>query len=78
MKKLNIEPRAFATLQRLMNTISPSGYEEEAARVWQAEARTFADAVHHDVHGNSMAVVNRALLIWLVFVSALVLIGWIR
>ncbi len=59
MKKLNIEPRAFATLQRLMNTISPSGYEEEAARVWQAEARTFADAVHHDVHGNSMAVVNR-------------------
>ena len=48
--------RAF--LERLIAAISPSGYEEEAARVWQEEARSFADRVHHDVHGNSHAVVN--------------------
>lgn len=53
MKK---ESRAF--LERLIDAISPSGYEEEAARVWQAEARQFAAAVKHDVHGNSHAVVN--------------------
>ena len=45
-------------LRKLIATISPSGYEEEAARVWQAEAKTFADSVRHDVHGNSHAVIN--------------------
>jgi len=45
-------------LQRLMATISPSGYEDEAARVWQDEARQFADQVYVDAHGNAVAVVN--------------------
>ncbi len=53
MKK---ESREF--LGKLIATISPSGFEEEAARVWQAEARTFAASVKHDCHGNSHAVVN--------------------
>ncbi len=53
MKK---ESRRF--LEALIRAISPSGYEEEAARVWQAEARTFAARVRHDVHGNSHAVIN--------------------
>ncbi|MCX7819502.1 MAG: M42 family metallopeptidase [Kiritimatiellae bacterium] len=45
-------------LESLIRAISPSGYEEEAARVWQAEARGIATAVRHDVHGNSHAVIN--------------------
>lgn len=45
-------------LERLIATISPSGYEEEAARVWQEEARRITPEVRHDVHGNSHAIVN--------------------
>lgn len=45
-------------LERMIATISPSGYEEEAARVWQEEARRITDSVRHDVHGNSHAVIN--------------------
>lgn len=41
-----------------MATISPSGYEDEAARIWQEEARQFADQVYVDAHGNAVAVVN--------------------
>ena len=45
-------------LERLMATISPSGYEDEAARVWRAEAEKFAAEVYVDAHGNAIAVVN--------------------
>lgn len=45
-------------LKRLMSTISPSGYEDEASRVWREEAATFADEVTVDYHGNTLAVVN--------------------
>jgi len=45
-------------LGRLIDSISPSGYEEEAARVWEAEARAFAASVRRDVHGNTHAVVH--------------------
>ena len=50
---------SLAFLQELLASISPSGYEEEAAHVWEAEAKTFADAVSRDSHGNTIAVVNR-------------------
>lgn len=50
--------RSMEFLSRLIHAISPSGYEEDAARVWQEEARTFAASVKHDSHGNSHAVVN--------------------
>lgn len=42
-------------LLRLLETASPSGFEEEAARVWRAEAESFADATEVDVMGNSTA-----------------------
>lgn len=45
-------------LKRLLDTPGPSGYEAAAARVWRAEAQTFADAVRSDVAGNSLAEVN--------------------
>lgn len=45
-------------LVRLLDSISVSGYEDEAARVWQEEARGFADEIRRDTHGNSDAVIN--------------------
>ena len=45
-------------LETLLGTICPSGYEEEAARVWRDEAATFADRCWVDQHGNSIAAVN--------------------
>jgi endoglucanase len=42
-------------LYQLLNCSSPSGFEVDAARTWQAEARTFADAVTSDTNGNSFA-----------------------
>jgi endoglucanase len=47
------ETRAF--LGRLLETASPSGFEVEAARVWRAEAETFADEVSVDSNGTSYA-----------------------
>ena len=45
-------------LKRYMGTICPTGYEEEASRVWRSEADKFADRTWVDQHGNSFAVVN--------------------
>lgn len=45
-------------LKRLLDAPGPSGFEMRAARVWRAEAETFADQVEVDVSGNSVAVVN--------------------
>src|SRR5690606_41483313 len=54
-----MESSSLAFLQRLLDTISPSGYEDEAARVIKEEAGRFADEVSVDVHGNVHVVVNR-------------------
>ncbi len=53
-----LSPSSIAFLKRLLDTPAPSGYETAAARVWRAEAETFADKVSADVAGNSMAEVN--------------------
>ena len=45
-------------LADLINSISPSGYEEPVAKVWKAEANQFAAKVWTDTHGNSHAIVN--------------------
>jgi endoglucanase len=45
-------------LRRLLDAPGPSGYEQAPARVWRAEAETFADEVTHDVVGNSYARVG--------------------
>jgi len=47
-------------LERLLDAPGPSGFEVRAARVWREEAAGFADEVHTDVAGNSIAVVNPA------------------
>jgi len=48
----------MAFLERLIGSVSPSGYEEQAAKVWRAEAEGFADVVRRDCHGNTDAVVH--------------------
>lgn len=45
-------------LKNIVNTPSPSGYEEEAAKVYRDYTSPFADAVTTDVHGNVAAVLN--------------------
>jgi len=45
-------------LARYMETSCPSGFEEEASRVWRDEAAQFADRTWVDTHGNTFAVVN--------------------
>lgn len=45
-------------LKKLVECVSPSGYEEAAAKIWREEAHGFADDVRADCHGNSDAVVN--------------------
>jgi len=44
--------------KKYMATICPTGYEEEASRVWCEEANRFADRTWVDLHGNAFAVVN--------------------
>src|SRR5688572_591966 len=53
---MNADTMTF--LRRLLETASPSGFEVEAARVWRAEAETFADEVSVDTNGNSFARLN--------------------
>ncbi len=45
-------------LQRLITAPSPSGYEQPAQQVWRAYAEQYADRIQHDLHGNSIAVIN--------------------
>lgn len=54
-----MEPRSLEFLKKLLATISPSGYEDEAAKAWTEEAKTFADEVRSDTQGNVIAVVNK-------------------
>ncbi|MCC6772223.1 MAG: M20/M25/M40 family metallo-hydrolase [Gemmatimonadaceae bacterium] len=48
---------SIAFLKRLLDTPGPSGFEGAPARVWRAEAESFA-RVSADVIGNSLAEVN--------------------
>jgi len=41
-----------------MATACPTGYEEEATKVWCQEADRFADRTWVDMHGNGFAVIN--------------------
>lgn len=50
-----MDERSLAFLRRLLDTPGPSGFEAAPARVWRAEAETFADEVTRDVVGNSYA-----------------------
>src|SRR5690606_37760655 len=57
-KHLVMNAQSLDFLKRLLDTPGPSGFEAAPARVWRAEAETFAERVDVDVSGNSMAVLN--------------------
>ena len=48
----------IAFLERLLDAQGPSGFEVRPARVWRAEAETFAAEVRVDIHGSSFASVH--------------------
>jgi endoglucanase len=54
-----LKQQSLDFLKRLLDTISPSGYEEEAATVWMDVAKPFADRIYSDLHGSAFAVVNQ-------------------
>ncbi len=45
-------------LRKYMGVVCPTGFEEDAARVWREEAGAFAERTWVDVHGNAYAVIN--------------------
>jgi endoglucanase len=51
-----MEPQAAEFLHRLLNTPSPSGFEQQIQEVVRDYARAFADEVRTDVHGNVYAI----------------------
>lgn len=53
-----MDDHSFTFLKNLLDTPAPSGFETPAARVWRAEAETFAAGVDVDVAGNSYATVG--------------------
>ncbi len=55
-----MEKERLEFFRKYMATICPTGYEEEASRVWCEEAGQFADRTWADLHGNAFAVVNEA------------------
>jgi len=44
--------------KELIETISPSGYEQEAVELWKKEVKKFVRKVEIDIHGNAIAVLN--------------------
>ena len=55
---LVMDPKALQFLKDLLATPSPSGYEQPAQEIVRQYARTFADQVTTDVHGNVIAGKN--------------------
>lgn len=54
-----MDSHSFQFLRDLLDAPGPSGNERRPARVWRAEAETFADEVTLDVIGNSYARLRR-------------------
>jgi endoglucanase len=53
-----MHPHSLSFLRTLLDSPGPSSYETLPARVWRAEAASFAARVNADVSGNSFATIN--------------------
>ncbi len=53
-----MEATSLDFLKRLLSTPGPSGFETAVAKIWREEATSFADKVHGDVSGNSVAILE--------------------
>ncbi|GIW73311.1 MAG: hypothetical protein KatS3mg102_2853 [Planctomycetota bacterium] len=54
-----VEARSKDFLVRLLSAVGPSGFEQEPARLWRAEAESFGAETWADAHGNSFARLHR-------------------
>lgn len=46
-------------LHNFMDSMSPSGFEEEARGIWRERTKEFVDEIITDVHGNCIGVLNK-------------------
>lgn len=53
-----MELKSLNFLKELVNSPSPSGYEQAAQTIWCNYVRPFTDEVKKDVHGNAIAAIN--------------------
>lgn len=53
-----MESKSLNFLKELVNSPSPSGFEQPAQKIWCNYVGKFADDVKKDVHGNAIAVIN--------------------
>jgi endoglucanase len=53
-----MRPESLAFLKEIVNTPSPSGYEERAAEVYRRYTQPFADKISTDSHGSVAAILN--------------------
>ncbi len=53
-----MESRALELLKKLVNTPGPSGFEEQARRVWVEAVRPYCDQHLTDVHGTEIATLR--------------------
>ena len=54
-----IEKESIDFFKKLIDCISPSGFEQEAAAVWKERTGRFAGKIEGDVHGNCIAVLQK-------------------
>jgi putative aminopeptidase FrvX len=53
-----MRPESLEFFKLIVNTPSPSGFEERAAEVYRTYTKTFANKIVTDVHGNVAAILN--------------------
>jgi tetrahedral aminopeptidase len=53
-----MENNSLNFFKKLIETISPSGSEQEAVYLWEKEVKKFAQKVDIDINGNGIAVLN--------------------
>nr|HPN72749.1 M42 family peptidase [Candidatus Omnitrophota bacterium] len=53
-----MKKESFEFFKKLADAVSPSGFEEEAVKIWSERARGISDKVESDVMGNSIATLN--------------------
>lgn len=49
---------SFSFLKKLVETPSPSGFEQPVQKIWRQHVAKYADSVRTDVHGNCIAALN--------------------
>lgn len=54
-----IEQEPINFFKKLIECISPSGFEQEAVEVWKNRTKKFTDKISIDVHGNCIGVLSK-------------------